>query len=389
MRYDVVVIGGGIHGVGVAQAAAAHGYRVALVEQRGLAWGTSSRSSKLIHGGLRYLESAQYGVVRECLQERSILLHIAPDLVHLVPFYIPVYRDTHRRPWQIRTGLSLYAALTGMHTEARFRRVHRRDWDDLDGISTEGLSAVFQYWDAQTDDALLTRAVMRSAQDMGAELFMPAEFLGAELDEDGGRVRIRHGDHGLELETQVIVNAAGPWVNHVLEKFSPQPDKVEMDLVQGAHLVIDGRLDKGIYYMEAPRDHRAVFAMPWQEHLLLGTTETVFEGDPAAVAPLPQEQDYLLETLRHYFPKFSGGCEVLSSFAGLRVLPKGRGRAFGRSRETILATDRDDYPRVLSIYGGKLTAYRATAEKVMERVMPSLALAPRNADTREIMLSMP
>ncbi|MCR4301236.1 MAG: FAD-dependent oxidoreductase, partial [Sulfuricaulis sp.] len=175
--YDVAVIGGGIHGVGVAQAAAAAGYSVLLMEQNNLGSGTSSRSSKLIHGGLRYLESAHFGLVRESLREREILLHIAPALVQRVPFYIPVYTATRRSPWKIRAGLSLYALLGGLSPETRFESVTRSRWQDLDGIATHGLRAVFRYEDAQTDDARLTQAVMQSAQSLGAELRCPANFL--------------------------------------------------------------------------------------------------------------------------------------------------------------------------------------------------------------------
>ena len=164
-QYDLVVIGAGIHGVGVAQAAAAAGYSVLVLEQTGIASATSCRSSKLIHGGLRYLESGQLNLVRESLRERDILLRIAPQLVQLVPFYIPVYRHTARRPWQIRAGLALYAVLGNLRRHAWFAALPRVQWGNLDGLATENLQAVFRYQDAQTDDAALTQAVMRSAQD--------------------------------------------------------------------------------------------------------------------------------------------------------------------------------------------------------------------------------
>ena len=140
-HYDVVIIGAGIHGAGVAQAAAAHGHSVLLLEQHAPAFGTSSRSSKLIHGGLRYLESGQLALVRECLRERELLSRLAPDLVRLVPFYIPVYRHTTRRPWQIRGGLSMYALLGGLGEHVRFTRVPRDQWTELDGLATRELQA--------------------------------------------------------------------------------------------------------------------------------------------------------------------------------------------------------------------------------------------------------
>jgi len=165
---DIVVVGAGIQGAGVAQAAAAAGYSVLLLEQTGIASGTSSRSSKLIHGGLRYLESGQFRLVRECLRERALLLRNAPSFVRLAPHYIPVYRETRRRPLLLRAGLSLYAVLGGLHPEVRFRQLPRSAWSDLDGLNQDGLQAVFRYFDAQTDDAALTRAVVSSAQSLGA-----------------------------------------------------------------------------------------------------------------------------------------------------------------------------------------------------------------------------
>ncbi|MEW5755053.1 MAG: FAD-dependent oxidoreductase [Pseudomonadota bacterium] len=384
--YDVIVIGGGIHGVGVAQAAAARGHSVALIEQRALAWGTSSRSSKLIHGGLRYLESAQLGVVRECLHERTLLLKLAPELVRLVPFHIPIYRETTRRPWQITAGLSLYAVLASFQRGAGFRRVPRTEWGGLDGLKTGGLQAVFQYWDGQTDDALLTQAVMRSAQSLGAELFMPAAFVGAELTAEGCEVHLSQQGVEQRLQAKVLVNASGPWVNRVLQQITPMPSTVAVDLVQGTHLVLEGHLAKGIYYLEAPQDRRAVFTIPWQDQVLLGTTEKAFSGDPAQVAPTVEEERYLLETAGYYFAQLRDA-NVIARFAGLRVLPSAQGAAFGRSRETILHVDRAEKPRLLSIYGGKLTAYRATAGKVMDRLHASLPMRKAVADTRQLSLT--
>jgi glycerol-3-phosphate dehydrogenase len=191
MTYDIVIIGGGIHGVGVAQAAAAAGYSALVLEQTGLASGTSSKSSKLIHGGLRNLESGQWRLVRESLREREVLLRVAPELVRLVPFYIPVYRHTRRPAWQIGTGLSLYALLGGLHENNRFSDMARSGWAQLDGLDTRDLQHVFRYYDAQTDDAALTRAVMHSAESLGAQLHCPASFTGAEYTGNGWRVDYR------------------------------------------------------------------------------------------------------------------------------------------------------------------------------------------------------
>lgn len=385
MNYDIVVIGGGIHGAGVAQAAAAAGYSVLLLEKTAIASGTSSRSSKLIHGGLRYLESLQFGLVRESLHEREILLRIAPTLVRRVDFYIPVYARTQRRPWLIRSGLTLYALLGGFAQGAGFETLARTRWDNLDGLDTHGLQTVFRYQDAQTDDRALTQAVMRSAQAMGASLHGPADFLSATQHADGFEVDYRQHHIDKSCNTKVLINAAGPWVNDMLQRITPRPSILPVDLVQGTHILVEGEIRQGIYYVEAARDRRAVFVMPWKGKTLVGTTETAFSDDPDTVRPQPQEITYLQDTLRNYFPQHHG--QLIDSFAGLRVLPRAAGSLFHRSRETSLHADNSNHVRLISIYGGKLTGYRATAAKVMQLLKNSLPASTPIANTAEIILS--
>jgi glycerol-3-phosphate dehydrogenase len=383
MDCDVAVIGAGIHGVAVAQAAAARGYRTRVLERyEAPARATSSKSSKLIHGGLRYLESGQWKLVRECLVERTRLLNNAPHLVKLRPFFIPVYGDTRRRGWEIRLGLALYALLGGK----RFATLPRARWSSLDGLRTRGLRSVFQYCDAQTDDAALTRAVCASAVSLGANVHYRHSFLGASCDRRGCRIRYRHGEQTGELHAAVVVNAAGAWVNAVLERIEPFPERLAVELVQGTHIVIPGRLSRGIYYMEAPTDHRVIFAMPWRGSTLIGTTETPYHGDPAGVHPLEEEISYLLAVHNHYFDDTVERDGVVEAFAGLRVLPESPHAAFHRSRDTLLHLDRGRCPRVLSIYGGKLTSHRSTAERVINRIVPLLPRRTPQADTRTLRL---
>ncbi|MCF6325237.1 MAG: FAD-dependent oxidoreductase [Gammaproteobacteria bacterium] len=394
--YDVIVIGGGIHGVGVAQAAAAAGHSALLLEKETLACGTSSRSSKLIHGGLRYLEGMQFSLVRECLRERALLLKNAPSLVKLQPFHIPVYKDTRRRPWFIRSGLMLYSLLGGFNRASLFCTLSRDKWNDLDGLDTIGLEAVFRYYDAQTDDAALTRAVMHSAQSLGAELETNAQFIAAQLHNDGAVVQYQKNGETFTCEARCVINAAGPWVNHVLVKITPQQPPHAIDLVQGTHILINGTLTRGIYYMEAPSDRRAVFAMPWQGKTLVGTTETTFDptADPGTTAPLEAEARYLMKTMASYFPEYRNlqTNPVCSAFSGLRVLPHAadhRNSPFSHPRETLLQADRDQAPRLLTIYGGKLTAYRATAEKCIKHFQSSLPVRKAIANTRKLLLQDP
>jgi glycerol-3-phosphate dehydrogenase len=389
--FDVIVIGGGIHGAGMAQAAAAAGYSVCLLEQAPqLATGTSSRSSKLIHGGLRYLESGQFSLVRECLAERAILLNIAPDLVTLKPFHIPVYALTRRRPWQLRIGLGLYALLSGFARSGHYQRLPPSRWHELDGLETAGLQAVFRYYDAQTDDARLTAAVMDSAIELGAVLHLSTTVEHIQLGEPN-LVTTVCDQQRQRLQARLVVNAAGPWVNRVIERVTPRQSHLPIEWVQGSHIEVPGRLAHGCYYLEAPQDRRAVFALPWHDHVMVGTTEVPFAGDPAIVRPSDSEQDYLLATLGLYFPAYARytRADISNSFAGLRVLPSGNDRPFKRSRETLFLYDDDSKPRLVSIYGGKLTAYRATAERLMTRLARTLPRRTRQADTRDLRLSSP
>jgi len=380
---DILVVGAGIQGAGVAQAAAAAGYRVTVLERTAVAVGTSSRSSKLIHGGLRYLETGQFGLVRKALAERDRLVANAPGLVHWLDFHIPVYRDTRRRPWQIRLGLSLYALLGGLRAGNRFHTLPRDAWPQLP-LRREGLQKVFVYHDAQTDDRALTRAVMVSACRLGATLRCPARLLHAESSGAGIRARIGEEDGESRMHARVLVNAGGPWVNRVLENVFPRPVPLAIDLVQGAHILLDAPAPPGAIYVEAPQDRRAVFLLPWREHTLVGTTETAFCGDPDQVAPKPEEIDYLLAVYRHYVP--GPAPSLRDAFAGLRVLPRQAGSFFQRPRDTLLHPGPE---RVLSLYGGKLTGYRATAEDVLKRIRPWLPRRTPVADTRTLPLGKP
>ncbi len=394
--YDVVVIGAGINGAGVAQAAAAAGHTVLLLDKEAPAAGTSSRSSKLIHGGLRYLESFEFGLVRESLRERSLLLKLAPDLVQLKDFYIPVYEKTRRSRLALRTGLSLYWMLAAGGPGSSFESLPRNRWHELDGLRTEGLKGVFRYQDAQTDDVLLTWAVLASATSLGAKVEFPARVEAVHLQANSCQLDYRRGDRELSVSARVVVNASGPWANDVLEQVTPTVSALPMELIRGSHIIVDhikpgGSALAGFYYVESPKDGRAVFVMPWKGKVLVGTTEGRYRGDPDKVRPLPQEIRYLSEILRHYFPFLQSrpAEKPQQAFAGLRVLPGGEGHVFHRSREIILHPDRPLSAgplRLLTLYGGKLTVWRATGEKVMKVLAPSLPRIKAKARTSRLPL---
>lgn len=383
MNYDIVVIGAGIQGAAVAQAASAAGYKVLVLEQYDHpAEGTSSRSSKLIHGGLRYLETGQLGLVRECLIERKNLLKNAPHLVELKPFHIPIYKQTTRSQWVIMAGLMLYS----LFSFKGFRRIPKSKWDQLDGLRTEDLKAVFSYYDGQTNDALLTQAVLLSARSLGADIQYSAEFEACMVSDENCAITYLQNGEQISVNAKCLVNAAGPWVGQTAAKISPVPPQPAVDLVQGAHIEIPGKVARGMYYLEAPQDQRAVFVMPWEDHLLIGTTEKQYQGDPAKVKPLDEEKDYLLAVYNHYFKRSIGRDEIIQSFAGLRVLPRSESKSFSRPRDTVFICDDEKKPRVISLYGGKLTAHRAMANDVLKKISSSLPARDAVADTANLRL---
>lgn len=386
MIYDVLVIGAGIQGVGVAQALAAAGYSVLVVEQTAPAAGTSSKSSKLIHGGLRYLESFQLGLVRESLQERKLLLELAPDLVKLKQLHIPIYSQTTRSALTIRAGLQLYRALSKFDPDTRFKTLPKSEWGNLGGLKTEGLKTVFRYAEAQTDDAALTRAVLQSATDLGAEVKLGVKFVGAEVSDKGVRVNLRSPLNDLSVDCRVLVNCAGAWVENIISAIQPRPPLPRVELIQGSHLLLPPVVDH-YFYLEAPSDRRAIFVLPYQGQLMVGTTEKLHQGTPETAACSQEERHYLLSTLNYYFPHLLYHQDQIESFAGLRVLPKNNQNAFSRSRDVMMSCDNEASPRVVSVVGGKLTTYRATAEQVLAKIRPSLPGATVRGDTRKIKLT--
>lgn len=381
--YDIGIIGGGIHGCGLAQAAAAAGYRTVVLERTALAHGTSSKSSKLIHGGLRYLESGQWGLVRQSLFERELLIRNAPHLVHYVPFYIPIYSETSRQAWKIRTGLSLYALLGNLSPHSKFHRVPKPEWSNLDAISTQGLTSVYQYWDAQTDDAKLTRAVMQSAQKLGATLLCPAAVERVDYQSGEYHIAYSHGRHSGIAHCVILINAAGPWVDKIHSLIRPASEFPPLELVQGTHIILQQPAPRGVYYVESPQDRRAIFVMPWYGKTLIGTTEKRFQGDPDNVMAEHTESEYLINIARHYFPNIDA--TIVDQFAGLRALPTGTQSVFNRPRDTVVHTV-PTLPGYLALIGGKLTGYRATAEKVIRLIKPNLRIRMPIADTKELRL---
>ncbi|MDH1312969.1 FAD-dependent oxidoreductase [Shewanella xiamenensis] len=388
--FDIAIIGGGISGVGIAQYAAAAGYSTLLIEKGEIGGQTSANSSKLIHGGLRYLESGQVNLVRKSLLERRNLLDLAPSLVKPVPFYIPVYQDSQRNPLTIRAGLSLYALLSEFDPLGRFVSIPAVHWHRFNGLKLTGLKAVFQYWDAQTDDKLLTQAVARSAQALGAQIYAEAEFLQLNHLREHIELSFRHCGQVQQIDAKLVINAAGPWVNQVLANVEPPLAGVEIDWVQGAHLLLDLPAPEGILYLESCFDKRVIFVMPWYGQMLIGTTETVLTSIDTPPKVTESETQYLLGIYRHYFPLSPSieelKAKIVQTYCGVRVLPKQASSAFERPRDTLMQTS-VSHPRLLSLYGGKLTTFRSTSAEVIEWIEQKLGKRPPIADVDSLRLT--
>lgn len=380
---DLVIIGGGINGAGVAQSASAAGFKVVLLEKGVVGGETSANSSKLIHGGLRYLESGQLSLVKRSLSERRALLRLAPHLVKAIPFYIPVYKSSQRNQWVIRAGLTAYSVLSEFDSLGRFSSLPAVEWSNLSGLKLQGLEAVFQYWDAQTDDKALTQAVVRSAEDLGAKVIEGAQC--DKIIHTPNHCQVDYECQGsvTSLQAGCVINAAGPWVNDVIERISPPMKKEAVDLVQGTHLLLDIPAPSGILYLESCFDQRVIFVMPWKGQTLLGTTETTLERLDNQPESTQSERTYLLGIYKHYFPN-SGSLDELEAlivelFCGVRVLPKESVNSFERSRESLLHTN-ITHPRLMTLYGGKLTTFRATSQEVLQWVEDLLGERVQVAD---------
>ena len=376
--YDILIIGGGIYGCGIAQAAAASGYHTRLVEKKRIASGTSSQSTKLIHGGLRYLEQANLKLVYEGLSEREHLLRLAPELVSREWFYIPIYESSKRPAWMIGAGLLLYWLLSA--GRSRFKRIPRKHWPEvLPGLNQDGLKAILAYEDGATDDAALTRAVATSAESFGCVVSEQVEVKKAKHDGSCWQVTLESGEL---ITATIVVNAAGPWVNKVCKQIKPAQAQQAIRLVQGSHLILN-RICPGFIYTES-LDGRVMFFRPWKGKTLAGTTETMHTDGPSSIKPTAEEISHILNTYNHYFP--AATCkksDIIGTFCGLRALPESSGGAFSASRETVIHCDDEHHPSYIAVYGGKLTTYRKESEKVL-RLISKKIKPPHQADTKQI-----
>jgi glycerol-3-phosphate dehydrogenase len=375
--FDLLVVGGGIVGAAVAAHAARLGLAVAVVEAGDFASGTSSASSKLIHGGLRYLRLGDVRLVREAHHERRVLTKIvAPHLVRRIQFLLPLYEHGPYRPAFVQSGIVLYSALARSRLNWLVSSGRARQL--VPELRTQGLRSCALYADATTNDTRLCLANVRAAADAGATVLNRAE-VGA-LRQAGGRVvgaEVRVDGNHVTVDSRLVVNAAGPWVDRVRRLEDPQAG-TSVRLSRGAHVLVPGGADWRAA-LTLPQDEvRVTFAVPWSGMLLLGTTESPFEGDPAGVEPEPADAEQILrEAAQAIAPHLLDRGQVRAAYAGLRVLPAGEGEVVSARRETVFSRGPGG---MLSVAGGKLTTYRRIALEVLERLRVELGL--REIDKR-------
>lgn len=376
--YDLVVIGGGVNGVGIARDAAGRGLRVLLLEDRDLAGATSSASSKLIHGGLRYLEHSEFRLVRESLKEREVLWAAAPHIIHPLRFVLPV-RAGMRPAWMLRAGLFLYDHIGERRRLAPTRTLRRGRAAALETLRRP-IRVAFEYSDCAVDDARLVVVNAVDAREHGASIAVGWRFTRGRRESKVWRVEVQsqRGEQHL-VTTAALINAAGPWVESVLRTVGV-PRHRALRLVKGSHIVVP-RLYPGAHaYTLQGSDGRVIFTIPYaEEFTLIGTTEVSYEADPAQVDISAEEIEYLCRVVGQYLRTAVTAQQVVWSYAGARPLyDDGSVTASTVTRDYVFDLDAPQgMAPILSVFGGKLTTYRRLAEHALEELLPRMGVVSR------------
>ena len=379
--YDLAVIGGGVNGCGIARDAAGRGFRVLLCEQDDLASGTSSAATKLIHGGLRYLERREFRLVREALMEREVLWGIAPHIIWPLRFVLP-YSKGLRPAWLLRLGLLIYDNLGGRERLPATRTLDLRT-DPAGGPLKRGLYAKgFEYSDCWVEDSRLVALNARDAADRGATVLTRTKAGAAVRGAERWTLTLQDRATGgtREVRAATVVNAAGPWAGQVLNNTLGENAAAKVRLVQGSHIVVRKLYEHDRCYIFQNPDGRIFFAIPYEtDFTLVGTTDRDYGGDPADVRATPEEVDYICRSASGYFERPVTPADVVWSYSGVRPLyDKGDGEAQAATRDYVLDIDAPgSRAPLLSLFGGKLTPYRRLAEHAMELMVPHLPKGAR------------
>ncbi len=373
--YDLLIIGGGINGAGIARDATGRGLSVLLCEQNDLASSTSSSSTKLIHGGLRYLEHYEFRLVRESLMEREVLLALAPHIIWPLSFVLP--HDPSLRPaWMVRLGLLLYDNLCWKRSLPASRRV-RLDRDPVGRPLKTTLKQAFSYSDCWVDDARLVVLNALDAAERGATIVTRTRMLGARRVDGLWQAELEDLETGERrlVTARILVNAAGPWVTDVLQARAGVNSAHGLRLVKGSHIIVRRLYEGDHAYILQNDDRRIVFTIPYeQDFTLIGTTDVPFTDDPAKVEISDDETEYLLAAVARWFREPPTRSDIVRSYAGVRPLfddATDNPSAVTRDYVLDLQGDGDQAP-ILSVFGGKITTYRRLAEHALEKLLPYL-----------------
>ena len=372
MDVDLLIIGGGINGCGIARDAVGRGLTVALCEMNAIASATSSWSSKLIHGGLRYLENFEFKLVHEALNEREILMRSAPFLIHPLKFMLP-YQAHLRSPWILRTGLFLYDHL-GKRTQIPSSQKIKFIAGAADNALKDHFKFGFSYYDCQTDDSRLTLLCARDAYERGATIMTHTRC--NELTPNGKIWIATLHDHldntTKTINAKAVINVSGPWVDQVNHDIAKIDTVSSTRLVQGSHIIVP-KLYEGYHaYILQNKDQRIVFAIPYMDNFtLIGTTDINYQGDPAAVNITHEEINYLCSIINEYFHKQISPDNIVWSYSGVRSLYNDDAvKPSKTTRDYHLELHHQNCPPYLAIFGGKLTTFRVLAEDALKKLKP-------------------
>ncbi|SJZ30637.1 homodimeric glycerol 3-phosphate dehydrogenase (quinone) [Enhydrobacter aerosaccus] len=383
-EFDLAIVGGGVNGCGIAREAARRGLSVFLCEQDDLASGTSSASTKLIHGGLRYLEHYEFRLVREALREREVLWRMAPHIVRPLRFVLPLHSGL-RPGWMLRLGLFLYDHLGGRALLPATETLNLTR--DVSGAALKpSFTRAFEYSDCWVDDARLVVLIALDAARHGAVVRTRTRCVSAERGPGGWRVVVedRHSRARSDIRARTLINAAGPWVGSILAGTLPSEAPVKVRLVQGSHIVVRRLFDHDKCYILQNADGRIVFAIPFErDFTLIGTTDRDYVGDLAAVAASGAEIDYLCSVASMYFRQAVTQADVVWTYSGVRPLyDDGVSEAQAVTRDYVLALDAPSgSAALLNIIGGKITTFRRLAEAALDKLASALPAGGESAET--------
>ena len=366
-KFDILIIGGGINGAGIARDAAGRNLKVCLVEKNKVGSATSSWSTKLIHGGLRYLENYEFRLVRESLKEREIIKKIANDIISPIPFIIPHF-PKQRPKWLIQLGLFIYDHLGGKSSLPKSKRINIKK--EIPNVLKNEFKTGFQYFDLQVDDKKLVELNINDAKKRGALIIENNKVINVKRNIDHWTITL---NDKTTLNAKILINASGPWINNVLKDIINLNSKKSIRLVKGSHIITEKLYEQNKAFTLQNTDNRIVFVIPYKEkYSLIGTTEKeVYSPDNPTIDN--EEIDYLINTVNKFFTRQISSDEIVETYSGIRPLIEDFNEASKITRDYIFDLNiSDSNTPLLNIYGGKLTTYRKLSENVLHSLGPFL-----------------